>query len=127
VNGDDLLNIGAVAAATGLTVPALRHYDEIGPLKPAPVDPGTGYRRCRRDQLDDARLICGLRAVGVPIDEVRAVAVRPAGQVRSALEAHRDRLIAQVREVSRRVAAVDEFIGKGTRCPEPGMTPVRHR
>ena len=72
MNGDDLLNIGAFAAATGLTIPALRHYDEIGLLKPAQVDPCTGYRRYRQDQLDDARLVCGLRAVGVPIGEVRA-------------------------------------------------------
>jgi DNA-binding transcriptional MerR regulator len=128
VNGDDLLNIGAFAAATGLTVPALRHYDEIGLLKPARVDPGTGYRRYRRGQLDDARLICGLRAVGVPIDEVRAMVGRPAGQVRSALEAHRDRLIAQVREVSQRVAAVDEFIEKGTPMPAPQtVRPVQIR
>ena len=118
MNGDDLLNIGAFAAATGLTIPALRHYDEIGLLKPAQVDPGTGYRRYRQDQLDDARLVCGLRAVGVPIDEVRTVVGRPVGQVRSALDAHRGRLVAQVREMSQRIAAVDEFIEKGTPMPE---------
>jgi DNA-binding transcriptional MerR regulator len=45
VNGDDLLNIGAFALATGLSIPALRRYDEIGLLKPAQVDSDTGYRR----------------------------------------------------------------------------------
>ncbi|MEU4160818.1 MerR family transcriptional regulator [Actinoplanes sp. NPDC026670] len=123
MNGDDLLNIGAFAAATGLTIPALRHYDEIGLLKPAQVDPGTGYRRYGQDQLDDARLICGLRAVGVPIDEVRAVVGRSPGQVRSALDVHRERLVAQVREVSQRIAAVDEFIEKGT--PMPTLQTIR--
>jgi DNA-binding transcriptional MerR regulator len=113
MNGDDLLNIGAFAAATGLTIPALRHYDEIGLLKPARVDPATGYRRYRQGQLDDARLICGLRAVGVPLDEVRAVVGRTATELRSALNEHRDRLIAQIREVSQQVTAVDEFIEKG--------------
>jgi DNA-binding transcriptional MerR regulator len=86
VNGDDLLNIGAFAAATGLTIPALRHYDEIGLLKPVQVDPGSGYRRYHESQIDDARLVCGLRAVGVPIDDVRAVVGRPAGQVVGAQE-----------------------------------------
>lgn len=123
MNGDALLNIGAFAAATGLTIPALRHYDEIGLLKPAQVDPGSGYRRYHQGQLDDARLICGLRAVGVPIDEVRAVVGRPAGQVRSALDAHRERLVAQVREVSQRIVAVDEFIEKGT--PMPVLQTIR--
>ena len=123
MNGDDLLNIGAVAAATGLTVPALRHYDQIGLLKPARVDAGTGYRRYRRGQLDDARLICGLRAVGVPIDEIRVVVGQPAGQVRSALDGHRERLVAQVRELSQQILAVDEFIEKGT--PMPALQAVR--
>lgn len=117
MKGDDLLNIGAFAAATGLTIPALRHYDEIGLLKPAQVDPGSGYRRYHQGQIDDARLICGLRAVGVPIDDVRAVVGRPADQVRSALDAHRERLVAQLREVSQRIVAVDEFIEKGTPVP----------
>jgi DNA-binding transcriptional MerR regulator len=123
VNGNDLLNIGAFAAATGLTIPALRHYDEIGLLKPAQVDPGTGYRRYGQGQLDDARLICVLRAVGVPIDEVRAVVGRTPGQVRSTLDAHRERLVAQVREVSQRIVAVDEFIEKGT--PMPAVQAIR--
>lgn len=118
MNGDELLNIGAFGAAAGLTIPALRHYDEIGLLKPAQVDPGTGYRRYRHDQLEDARLICGLRAVGVPIDEVRAVVGRTAAQVRSALALHRERLVAQVREASQRISAVDEFIAKETSMPE---------
>ena len=123
MNGEDLLNIGAFAAATGLTIPALRHYDEIGLLKPAQVDPGSGYRRYHRSQINDARLVCGLRAVGVPIDDVRAVVSRPAGQVLSALDAHRERLVAQLREVSQRIAAVDEFIEKGT--PMPALQTVR--
>ncbi|GIE32808.1 hypothetical protein Ait01nite_058530 [Actinoplanes italicus] len=123
MNGDDLLNIGAFAAATGLTVPALRHYDEIELLKPARVDPGTGYRRYHRDQLDDARLICGLRAVGVPLDEVRAVVGKPAGRVRPALDAHRERLVAQIRDVSQRIVAVDEFLEKG--MPMPTLQTIR--
>jgi DNA-binding transcriptional MerR regulator len=114
---DDLLNIGAFAVATGLSIPALRHYDEIGLLKPARVDPGTSYRRYGHDQLGQARLICGLRAMDLPIDEVRAVLAGPPDQLRPALDAHRERLAAQVRELSQRVAAADEFIEKGTTMP----------
>jgi DNA-binding transcriptional MerR regulator len=123
VNRDDLLNIGAFAAATGLTIPALRHYDEIGLFTPFQVDPGTGDRRYRRDQLGDARLICGLRAVGVPIEDVRSVVGRPVGQVQSMLDLHRERLVAQVREMSQQIVAVDEFIEKG--IPMPALQTVR--
>ncbi|WP_433789089.1 MerR family transcriptional regulator [Actinoplanes sp. CA-252034] len=128
MNGDDLLNIGAFASATGLTIPALRHYDEIGLIRPARVDPGTGYRRYRRDQIDGARLVCGLRAMGVPVDEVRAVVGRPAEHVRPALDSHRERLVAQLREVSQRIAAVDELIERGTAVPVPqDVRPVQIR
>jgi DNA-binding transcriptional MerR regulator len=120
----DLLNIGAFAAATGLTIPALRHYDEIGLLKPAQVDPASGYRRYERAQLADARLICGLRAVGVPLDEVRAAVVRK--EIR--LDAHRERLVTQLRELSQRIAAVDEFLEKGTEMPTiDSVRPVQLR
>ncbi|MEU4237244.1 MerR family transcriptional regulator [Actinoplanes sp. NPDC026619] len=123
MNDEELLNIGAFASATGLTIPALRHYDEIGLLEPEQVDAGTGYRRYGRRQLDDARLVCGLRAVGVPIDEVRAVLGRPADQVRAVLDSHRERLAAQARELSQRIAAVEEFIERGT--PMPAVQAVR--
>ena len=38
----DLLPIGAFARLSGLTIKALRHYDEIGLLRPAEVDERTG-------------------------------------------------------------------------------------
>jgi DNA-binding transcriptional MerR regulator len=119
MNGDDLITIGAFAAATTLSVPALRHYDEIGLLKPAQVDPDTGYRRYRHDQIDQARLICGLRGLGLPIDEIRGLLGHDQGEIRRALDAHRARLVTQVRELTQRIAAVDEFLDRGTTMPEP--------
>ena len=44
----DLLPIGRFARLAGLSVGALRHYDELGVLRPADVDRFTGYRRYRR-------------------------------------------------------------------------------
>jgi DNA-binding transcriptional MerR regulator len=128
VKDDHLLNIGAFATATGLSIPALRHYDEIGLLKPAHVDPSTGYRRYAPRQIEQAHLICGLRAVDLPIDEIRVVIGRPSQDVRGALDVHRDRLVAQVRELSQRVLAIDEFIEKGTAMPALQVTrPVQIR
>ncbi|WP_127497922.1 MerR family transcriptional regulator [Actinoplanes solisilvae] len=86
--------IGEVARASGLSVSALRFYDTAGVLVPAEVDPATGYRRYRDDQVRAARLIAGLRRVGMPVAEI-AEAVRdlndPAS-VRRRLDAHRRRL-----------------------------------
>jgi DNA-binding transcriptional MerR regulator len=50
----------------------LRHYDELGLLRPAWVDPETGYRRYTLDQLADARAIARLRALEVPLGKVGA-------------------------------------------------------
>ena len=38
------MTIGEFATAAGLTPKALRLYDELGLLRPAQVDPTTGYR-----------------------------------------------------------------------------------
>ena len=56
----DLVSIGEVARASGLSVSALRFYDREGVLLPARVDPGTGYRWYSADQIESARLIAGL-------------------------------------------------------------------
>lgn len=70
---DDLLPIGRFARLCGLSVGALRHYDELDLLRPADVDRFTSYRRYRRDQLETARVIARLRDLEVPIEEIRAI------------------------------------------------------
>lgn len=40
---DELLTIGEVAKLDGITAKALRYYDAHNILKPAAVDPATGY------------------------------------------------------------------------------------
>ena len=37
-----LMSIGRFARLTGLTVKALRHYDDVGLLRPSSVDPESG-------------------------------------------------------------------------------------
>jgi DNA polymerase III subunit beta len=86
--------IGEVARASGLSVSALRFYDGAGVLVPAEVDPVTGYRRYADDQVRAARLIAGLRRVGMPVAEI-ARAVHDRGDpeaVRRRLDRHRRRL-----------------------------------
>jgi DNA-binding transcriptional MerR regulator len=68
----DLLVIGRFARLAGLSVGALRHYDELDILRPAWVDPETGYRSYRRDQLESARTIVRLRDLEVPLEMIRA-------------------------------------------------------
>ncbi|WP_406060817.1 MerR family transcriptional regulator [Streptomyces sp. NBC_01077] len=69
----NLLPIGQFAQASGLSVTALRHYDASGVLTPAFVDPDSGYRYFRRDQLRSAQLVRALRQLDMPIERVRAL------------------------------------------------------
>ncbi|MEU8663352.1 MerR family DNA-binding transcriptional regulator [Actinoplanes philippinensis] len=64
--------IGEAARASGLSISALRFYDSAGVLVPAAVDPATGYRRYTSEQVRAARLIAGLRRVGMPVTEIAA-------------------------------------------------------
>ena len=69
----DRLSIGRFARLTGLSIGALRHYDELDLLRPAEIDRLTGYRRYAADQLEVGRAIARLRDLEVPLEEIRAV------------------------------------------------------
>ena len=83
-----MMTIGRFADATGLTVKALRHYDEIGLLAPAHVDPESGYRYYEAAQVEDAVTIRRLRALELPLEEIRSLLGADADAFRSGLAAH---------------------------------------
>ncbi|GAB3573863.1 MerR family transcriptional regulator [Amycolatopsis endophytica] len=68
-----LLTIGTFARATGLSAKALRLYDELDLLRPAAVDPVSGYRRYSPDQVERGRLIGWLRRTGMPLARIQRV------------------------------------------------------
>ncbi|MFH8391088.1 MerR family transcriptional regulator [Streptomyces sp. NPDC018036] len=68
-----MLTIGAFAKASRLSPKALRLYDELELLRPARVDPGTGYRYYAAEQLEQARLVAWLRRLGMPLARIRRV------------------------------------------------------
>lgn len=118
-SADDLIPIGRFARLSGLSIGALRHYDELDLLRPADVDRFTGYRRYRPEQLEIARTIGRLRDLEVPIDEIREVlgADDPADQ-RRRIGAHERRLQARVDRLAH-LLHVTRQLSKGR---EPLMT-----
>jgi DNA-binding transcriptional MerR regulator len=97
----DLLSIGQFARLSGLSIHALRHYDELGLLRPAEVDPETGYRRYAPEQLATARTIVRLRGLDLPLGPVAAYLAAPDPEAasrilvrhRSGVEARSSRLL----------------------------------
>ena len=57
------MNIGDFARLGGISVRMLRHYDALGLLVPASVDPFTGYRRYDARQLERLNRILALPGV----------------------------------------------------------------
>lgn len=79
----EMLTIGAFAKASRLSPKALRLYDELELLRPARVDPETGYRYYAPEQLEQARLVAWLRRLGMPLAGIREVrALEPAAAAR---------------------------------------------
>jgi DNA-binding transcriptional MerR regulator len=116
---DDLLSIGRFARLAGLSVGALRHYDELDLLRPADIDRFTGYRRYRREQLETARTIARLRDLELPLDEIREVLAMddPAAQ-RRRLATHRARIEARTNRLTRLL----HVVGRMTDGKDPIMT-----
>jgi DNA-binding transcriptional MerR regulator len=113
---DDLLSIGQFARLAGLSVGALRHYDELDLLRPADIDRFTGYRRYRREQLETARTIARLRDLELPLDEIRAVlATDDPVDRRRRLAAHRARVEAR----SNRLVRLLHILGRLSDGKEP--------
>ncbi|WP_042433163.1 MerR family transcriptional regulator [Streptacidiphilus anmyonensis] len=71
------LTIGAFARLAELTPKALRLYDELGLLRPAHVDPASGYRYYEPAQLERARLVARLRLLGMPLARITSVCTLP--------------------------------------------------
>lgn len=112
---DDLLSIGAFARAAGLPVTALRYYDAAGVLRPAHVDPATGYRRYTAAQVHPARLVAQLRAAGLPVPELVAVLATP-GDADAVLARHRARLEADLAAARTHLDAAARLLAAPARC-----------
>ena len=64
---NDLLSIGEVAHLKGVGVKALRYYERIGILRPAYVNPDTGYRYYALRQMNELDVIVSCVQLGVPL------------------------------------------------------------
>ncbi|MFT3832434.1 MAG: MerR family transcriptional regulator [Micropruina sp.] len=65
-------SIGELAQATGVTVRTLRHYDEMGLLRPSERT-ASGHRRYAAEDVRRLYRVCALRALGVPLEQIKGV------------------------------------------------------
>jgi DNA-binding transcriptional MerR regulator len=105
-------SIGEMARASGLTVSALRFYDHAGVLVPAVVDPETGYRWYAEHQIRPARLVAGLRRVGMPLADITRVLEQlpDTAAVRRLLQVHLRRLEDGLADARRELSRVHALL-----------------
>lgn len=71
------MKIGEFAELNQVTAKMLRHYDEIGLLKPAGIDSGTGYRSYATEQSHRLNWILILKNLDFALSEIKALLSGP--------------------------------------------------
>jgi DNA-binding transcriptional MerR regulator len=123
---DELITIGRFSRLSGVSVHALRHYDDVGLLEPAEVDADSGYRRYRAGQIQSARLIRALRWIDLPIEQIGQI-LAAEGDACPILARHRDRLERQRSLIDAQIRDVTRFLENGLVMPTvpTGCRPVQ--
>jgi len=107
--GGLVLSIGEFAFHGGVSVRMLRHYDALGLLTPAEVDPHSGYRRYRPAQLTRLNRLLTLKDLGFTLEQIGPVldAEVSAGELRAMLLLRRAKLEEQLAADTHRLSDVE--------------------
>ena len=113
-----LLPIGSFARRCRLSVKALRHYDDLGLLRPARIDAATGYRYYDRRQAPAAIAIALLRSLDVALPAIRELLARddPDGLAR-VLDRERDRRAREIAQAESALRSIERLMRAGTVFP----------
>lgn len=104
-----MLNIGDFARYGRVSVRMLRHYDAIGLLRPARVDPGSGYRYYAAGQLARLNRVIALKELGFTLQQVRDILDEQVGaeELRGMLRLRRAELAQARAAAEARLVAVE--------------------
>ncbi|MCX5195142.1 MerR family transcriptional regulator [Streptomyces sp. NBC_00249] len=104
-----MFTIGDFAKHGRVSVRMLRHYDALGLLRPARVDPVSGYRSYEAGQLARLNRVIALKELGFTLEQVGAVLDEKvsAQELRGMLRLRRAELEAAVAEAAARLTQVE--------------------
>lgn len=103
-----MFKIGEFSRLGRVTVDTLRHYDALGLLRPAKVDPFTGYRYYTAKQLLTLQRIAALKELGFSLEEIARILQEPltTDQLRGMLKMQ---LVAAERELQATQSRLDRI------------------
>ena len=104
-----MFRIGEFSRFSRVSVKMLRHYDELGLLKPAWVDPDTNYRYYSADQLPRLNRIVALKDLGFRLEQIGLLLdeALSSEQMRGMLKLRRAELEQQLAETAVQLARVE--------------------
>ena len=113
-----LLPIGSFARRCRLSVKALRHYDELGLLRPARVDVATGYRWYDRRQAPAAIAVALLRSLDVALPTIRELLASDDPTVLArVLDRERARRAREIVQAESALRSIERLMQAGTVFP----------
>ena len=108
---EDYLSIGKMAEINGVSIQALRLYDRLGLLRPAYVDPQTGYRYYTLMQNARLDMIAYMKELGMSLAEIRELLeTEDVEMLESVLGRKNEQLFDQIRQIRERQRAVARAI-----------------
>jgi DNA-binding transcriptional MerR regulator len=104
-----MFSIGDFARHGRVSVRMLRHYDAIGLLTPAHVDPVTGYRSYAAQQLSRLNRIVALKDLGFTLEQVQSILDDKVdvAELRGMLRLRQADLLSQITTDTARLAQVE--------------------
>jgi DNA-binding transcriptional MerR regulator len=130
-----MFSIGEFARHGRVSVRMLRHYDTIGLLRPAHVDPASGYRFYQARQLAELNRVIALKELGFTLPQVQSILAEKvsAAELRGMLRLRRAEIQALLETETTRLARVEArllTIEDEARAPADGvvikrLAPVR--
>ena len=108
---EQLLSIGKMAEINGVSIPTLRLYDKNGLLKPAYIDPESGYRYYTLQQTARLDIIAYMKELGMSLGEIASVLCKEdIALIEGILAQKNEQLHEQMRRLKERHDAVERAI-----------------
>jgi len=104
-----MLKIGEFSRLSQVTVKTLHHYDELGLIKPAHIDPVTNYRFYEVEQLPRIHRIIALKEMGLSLEQIGLMLEKelPTDEMRGMLHFKQAEIQQEMREAQRQLEMVE--------------------
>ena len=104
-----MLSIGKTARLVGVTVKAIKHYEELGLIKPAFVNQETGYRFYSKMEQQQLIRIKTLRRFGVSLSDILAEGDE---QMEALLLTRRQQIELEMDDLQQTMEAIESYLNK---------------